>query len=308
MIEVLAGRKHGDLGEVLVARFEAHGPLVELVDTRDPRYPVSKKWVAIISTQFGCPVGCLFCDAGGDYRGDLSAAQMLALVDHLVDRRFPGRVVPVPKWKLHLARMGEPSLNPAVPEFLEALAGRYQAAGLIPTIPTLAASAPGEWLHRVRRVKDRLYAGGRFQLQFSANSTDEEWRDRLMPVPKWPLERLAAFGREWFRPGDRKLTLNFALAEGVPFEPAEVARLFDPALFLVKLTPVNPTEAGARNGLSPRLTCADPGALSGPVAALERAGFEVLVSIGVDAENVLGSNCGQAAADLRRAAAAPALR
>ena len=295
-MEIIDRRERGDLGTIHVARLRAdRGSLVEFVDTRDPRHPVEEKWVAIISTQFGCAVKCLFCDAGGGFRGNLTAAEMLALVDRLVMDRYGGRRVPVPKWKLHFARMGEPSLNPAVPEVLRELAGRYEAPGLIPTIPTVAAAAGEAWFEEVARIKEELYGGGRFQLQFSANSTDEAVRDRLMPVKKWSLERIAAFGRRWFRPGDRKLTLNFALSPDFPFDREKVQRLFDPERFLLKFTPVNPTEAAAVNGIGTVLSCSRRDALDELAAALEGEGFQVLISIGEESENELGTNCGQAA-------------
>ena len=45
-------------------------------------------------------------------------------------------------------------------------------------------------------------------------------RDRLVPVKKWPPARVAAYGETFYEPGDRKIALNFALAEGAPLEEA----------------------------------------------------------------------------------------
>ena len=298
---IVDSKRSEGLGEILVASFRGEDSrLAEFVDTRDPRYPVEEKWVTILSTQFGCPVGCLFCDAGGMFLGNLMPGEMLALLDHLVDRRFPGRKVPVPKWKLHFARMGEPALNPSVLEVLEMLPGRYDAPGLIPTIPTIAPSASGEWFERLREIKDGLYPGGRFQLQFSANSTDEAARDRLMPHPKWTLPEIARFGERWHRRGDRKLTLNFALGPDLPFDPARVAGLFDPEKFLVKITPVNPTDRARENGLGTFLAHDRHGLPEEILAPLEEAGFQVILSIGEAQEIDLGTNCGQAVSRILR--------
>ena len=48
------------------------GKLVEFVESVQPPIPRDEKWVLIVSTLYGCPVGCLFCDAGGWYDGKLS--------------------------------------------------------------------------------------------------------------------------------------------------------------------------------------------------------------------------------------------
>ncbi len=298
---IVESRKVEGLGEILVASMrglESH--LVEFVDTRDPRYPVDEKWVTILSTQFGCPVGCLFCDAGGMFQGNLMTGEMLALLDYLVERRFPDRRVPVPKWKLHFARMGEPALNPSVLEVLEMLPERFDAPGLIPTIPTIAPGNSWEWFERLLEIKNRLYPGGRFQVQFSVNSTDESFRDRIMPYPKWSMTEIAEFGKRWFSPGDRKLTLNFALGPEIPFDPAKAAETFDPARFLVKFTPVNRTEAARKNGIETLLDHERTEGAAGHISSLQEAGFEVILSIGEAEEIELGTNCGQAVSRIRR--------
>ena len=301
IFQIVQTRKKEGLGEILVASFRGgNSHLVEFVDTRDPRYPVEEKWVTILSTQFGCPVRCLFCDAGGMFLGNLMPGEMLALLDYLVDRRFPDGKVPVPKWKLHFARMGEPALNPSVLEVLEMLPGRYDAPSLIPTVPTIAPSRSAEWFERLLEIKNTLYPGGRFQVQFSVNSTDEAYRDRLMPHPKWSLEEIARFGERWFEPGDRKLTLNFALGPGIPFDPARVAVLFDPEKFLVKITPVNQTETARKNGIETFLDHRGSAVPEGLLEGLEAAGFEVILSIGEAEEIDLGTNCGQAVSRIRR--------
>ncbi len=298
---IVESKKKDGLGEILVASLRGDGShLVEFVDTRDPRFPVEEKWVTILSTQFGCPVGCLFCDAGGMFLGNLMPGEMLFLLDFLVDRRFPGRKVPVPKWKLHFARMGEPALNPSVLEVLEMLPERYDAPGLIPTVPTIAPARSGAWFERLLEIKNRLYPGGRFQVQFSANSTDEDYRDRIMPHPKWSLEEIARFGETWFEEGDRKLTLNFALGPGIPFDPARVAELFDPGKFLVKITPVNQTERARENGIATFLAPERTSLPEEILAPLEEARFEVVLSIGEAEEIDLGTNCGQAVSRILR--------
>jgi len=118
-------------------------------------------------------------------------------------------------------------------------------------------------------------------------------RDQLIPVRKWDFGRMAAFGERFLRPSDRKITLNFALAKGMPVEPDVLLRYFDPAHYLVKITPVNPTCQAIKNGLSSYIDPYQPESRNGVALCTSRAGYEVIVSVGEVVENQIGSNCGQ---------------
>ena len=281
-----------DLALVHVLRLD-DDPLhvVETVDSIDPRYPRHEKSVIILSTQFGCPVGCLMCEAGGAYFGNLTAKQMLDQVRFVLSRR--PQVLRSRKLKVHFARMGEPALNPAVPEALEQLPEVAPAAGLMACISSVAPRGSAEFFHRLTRIKDRHYGGGRFQLQFSVNSTDAQVRRRLIPISHLGLETIAVVGGRFFRPGDRKVALNFALARGFPVDPALLGDLFDPEQFMIKLTPVNPTERSSLHGLDSVLSASEAGATDDLAGQLMERGFDMVVSIGEPEEIAIGSNCGQ---------------
>ncbi len=170
-------------------------------------------------------------------------------IDHMVAEWFPGGIVTASKFKIQFARMGEPALNLAVLDVLEALPRRYGNPNLMPSISTIAPLGTDEFFERLVEVKDRLYPGGRFQFQYSIHTTDTALRDRLIPVRKWDFARMAEYGERFHKPGDRKITLNFALAENSPIQVDVLLRHFDPARYLVKLTPVNPTSRAAQNHL-----------------------------------------------------------
>jgi len=104
---------------------------------------------------------------------------------------------------------------------------------------------------------------------------------------------MAAYGEEFFEAGDRKVTLNFALARDMPVDPAVLREHFDPAKFLIKITPLNPTHQARQSGLSSYI---DPKQASQDyevVQALQGVGYQTIVSIGELEENYIGSNCGQ---------------
>jgi len=288
-LNILAESGKDELARVYIAETD-DGKKIEFVESVQPPVPLEDKWVLILSTLFGCPVGCPFCDAGNFYEGKLTAHEILSQVDYLVSRRFPEGRIGTRRLKIQFARMGEPALNDDVLKALERLPDLYPPDILFPSVSTVAPAGREAFFDRLREVKKRLY-GGRFQLQFSIHSTDEGARAWLVPVRKWGLDRIAEYGRSFHAPGERKVTLNFALARGVPVDAGVLRRLFDPDHFLIKITPVNPTYQATRNGISSQVT---PGAVDcGPVRELRAAGYDVILSIGELEENHIGSNCGQ---------------
>lgn len=306
-LEILHTTGDDALARVFVARV-GDGSLVECVESVQPPVPRERKWVLIVSTLKGCPIGCPICDAGGDYRGKLTAEEIAAQVEFLVRRRYPDGRVPIPKLKVQFARMGEPALNDAVLDALEELPRRLDAPGLMPCISTVAPRGRERFFERLLGIKRRLYGGGRFQLQFSVHSTDEGARRELIPARTWSLAQIAAFGDRFHEPGDRKLTLNFAPRPRTPLEPERLAELFSPERFLVKLTPINPTAAATRAGISGLIDPDDEAGCRAIAERFEALGFETILSIGALRENEIGSNCGMYVArfdrelELRRAA------
>ena len=111
-------------------------------------------------------------------------------------------------------------------------------------------------------------------------------------MKKWGFDRIGSYGSGFRASGDRKVTLNFALARGTPVDPDVLLRWFDPADFFIKITPINPTHRAVMNGI---VSHVDPGREEAGVEIelLRSAGYDVLLSIGELEENRIGSNCGQ---------------
>ncbi|MFQ5909529.1 MAG: radical SAM protein [Thermoplasmata archaeon] len=281
-----------DLAKVYVASMR-DGRLVEFVESLQPPIPREKKWVLIISSSFGCPVNCMMCDAGGHYLGSLSKDEILQQTDHMVKRRFLDGRVPVLKFKVQFARTGEPSLNPNVLDALRALPDRYDAPGLMPCVSTLAPVGGKRFFDELIDIKDTLYSGGRFQLQFSVHTTDLGKRDELMPVRKWGFSEISEYGERYFRKGDRKVTLNFAIAHGYPVDPEVIAEHFDVSRFFIKITPLNPTSKVKRRKLESAVDPHDEESCLEVINGFEDLGFDILLSVGELEENSIGSNCGQ---------------
>ena len=300
-MKVIAEYGHEDLAKVYVARMrESDSPdkfLVEFVESVQPPIPQDKKWVLIVSSMFGCPIKCKMCDAGGNFDGKLSSDEIVEQIRYLVRRRYPADKIPVPKFKIQFARMGEPSLNPAVLDTMERLPNEFEAPGLNVSISTVAPknAATRAFFDRLLTIKDRQYNGGRFQLQFSIHTTDQLVRDDLIPVKKWSFEEISAYGERFANPGtgDKKVTLNFAPVEGYPVDAAVTREYFDPEKFMIKLTPLNPTIRSSQESLSSAIDPHDRNTSDRLVEAFRGQGYDVVLSIGELEENRIGSNCGQ---------------
>ena len=267
--------------------------LVECVEALQPPLPIESKWVLLVSTMFGCPVKCKMCDAGGYYSGKLSADEIFTQIDFLVRRRYPDGCIPSRQFKIQFARMGEPALTPAVLSVLEELPQRYQAPGFMPSISTIAPHGSQAFFDRLLEIKQQKYHSGMFQFQFSLHTTDVRLRDEIIPVRKWSFQQMADYGERFYKEGDRKITLNFALARGMPVEAEVLLRYFSPQKFLIKITPLNPTHRASEHRLSSYLDPQGGSRDDHLVRALEDAGYRVIVSIGEPEENRIGSNCGQ---------------
>ncbi len=289
MLRVKASAGNEDIATVYIAE-TAEGDLLEFVESVQPPLPRDQKWVLIISTLHGCPVSCRFCDAGKSYSGKVSAEGMLAQIDYMVRKRYPGLKIPAEKFKVQFARMGEPAFNLDVLEVLEALPALYHAPGLIPAISTIAPVGAEEFFEGLLDIKKRIYPL-RFQLQFSIHTTDTKKRDWLIPLKKWSFSRIAEYGDRFFDSGGRKITLNFALADGMPVDPDVLLKHFSPDRFLLKITPVNPTCEAERNRVNSHIVSGRE--KYSVIEKLENAGYDVILSIGEPEENHIGSNCGQ---------------
>ncbi len=266
--------------------------VLEFVESLQPPIPREKKWVLIISTMYGCPIGCLMCDAGEYFHGKVSKEEMLEEIDYMVKSRYPDGKVLVEKFKVQFARMGEPALNENVLEVLEELPKKYEAPGLMPCISTVAPKNSEEFFNRLITIKDHLYSKGKFQLQFSIHSTNEEERNKWISSKIWNLSEIASYGEKWFKEGDRKITLNFAVADDSLIDPEIVRKHFNPDKYWIKLTPINPTNKAVKNEIKSGIT-EENSEFFPLVQEFKKRGFEAEISFGEYEENEIGTNCGQ---------------
>jgi len=288
-MRIIYKTRYSEIANVYIAETE-DGRRVECVESIQPPYNRKEKWVLIISTLFGCPVGCPFCDAGGNYRGKLSVEELLFQIDFLIRQRYPDKNIDCDKFKIQFARMGEPAFNKNIITLLKLFKECYRFRRFIPSISTVAPAGCEDFFGQLLDLRNKEYQKD-FQLQFSLHSTDETSRDYLIPVKKWSLERIAEYGELFFRPHFQKIALNFALCEDSIIDPNRLKHYFDPSIYVIKVTPVNPTFRAQQNKIMSILSPGNEG--HEIIDRLRNAGYEVIVSIGEWEENRIGSNCGQ---------------
>lgn len=266
------------------------GNIVEFVESV-PTFNPAEKWVLIVSSLNGCPVGCKMCDAGFFYKGKLDLDELLEQIEYPIEKRWGGKPK-TRRFKVQFARMGEPSFNMAVIEALRYLGEHYE--NFYPSISTIAPIGTDKFFDALLEVKKELFKNN-FQLQFSIHSTNPEQRDKIIPVRKWDFEKIAEYGKEFYDEGGKKITLNFALARENEVDARIIAEYFPKEYFLIKITPLNPTVSVMKNSLTNDvdLETGLPIKHKEFVENLRKLGYEIIISVGDTRENLIGSNCGQ---------------
>src|SRR3989338_5767304 len=107
------------------------------------------------------------------------------------------------------------------------------------------------------------------------------------------FQEIAEYGKRFHKHGDRKITLNFIVMKNYPIDPKVIKSFFNSDIFIIKLTPLNPTKKAEKNKLKTKLDPYNGGSVFNLIKQFRSLGFEVIVSIGELDENKIGSNCGQ---------------
>lgn len=260
--------------------------------------PLEEKWVITISTQYGCSMNCKFCDVPKVGKGvnatyeDLKNQIVAGLSLHPEVKRTN-------RLNVHYARMGEPTWNNSVIDFTRNMRKElypYIGRSLIhPVISTMLPKNNNnlEWfLNEWMEIKNYDFRGDA-GLQLSINSTSDEERDIMFSGNACSLDKVSEIGKMLDMPKGRKITLNFAVAE-YEINAEKLADLFHPDKFIVKLTPMHKTHRALENDIK---TIGDYTTMYPYVhheEALKKAGFDVLVFIASEYEDLGRITCGNA--------------
>lgn len=214
--------------------------------------PLTEKWVITISSQYGCSMGCKFCDVPKVGKG------LNATCKDLIDQVWGAinlhpEVKETKRLNLHYARMGEPTFNPNVIE--SAYRIRHLLSKNWGFHPVVSTMMPKKNKHLITFINDWLelkdWFEGEAGLQLSINTTDEKIRSKTMPHSMPLIDQYHFFSdvlgqRE--KPKGRKITLNFALTDA-EVNAEKIREHFNPEYFICKITPMHQTKACIKRGL-----------------------------------------------------------
>lgn len=266
--------------------------------------PLSEKWVITVSTQYGCPMKCTFCDVPNvPMRGNASFGDLQAQLYNAISL-FP-EVKNTERLNLHLARMGDPIFNSNVLDFAiwayENKDEIHADTGLRIEVfhPVLTTSLPKKYgplrerLLEWCRIKNQVY-NGQAGLQFSINSTNDDQREEMFGGQAMDLNSFARVADILPPPRSRKYCLNFAYSTDFEIDAARVRALFDPEKFMCKITPIHNNNACRENKIETLGGYDSWLPYQRPEEDLKAAGFDVLVFVpSLDEEDGLVT-CGNA--------------
>jgi 23S rRNA (adenine2503-C2)-methyltransferase len=231
----VAGVKDGRNAKKIVLGLK-DGARVEAVLLRDG----ANRFTACLSTQAGCPCGCVFCKTGSiGFLRNLTAAEIveqLLLLRSLAPDRKEGRGI----GNIVIMGMGEPLLN------LERLRKTIEVftdpAGLNFSRRKITVSTCGV----LAGLYDIAEHGPYIRLAISLTTADEILRRKLMPIAKDnPLQEVKEALILFQRNGGGRVTLEAALLGGVNTrseDAASIAKFAQGLDTAVNLIPWNPVE------------------------------------------------------------------
>ena len=285
----------GDYGKQINLKCDAMGLERDIEQVKHGELlPLWEKWVVTISSQYGCSMGCKFCDVPKVGHGRNATFNDL-VKQVLTCIKLHPEVNGTSRLNIHFARMGEPTWNPCVLDAVKWFKTHIDPEYKIHPVVSTMMPRYNEWLktfiHTWMRIKNRLLQG-EAGLQLSINSTDVSERAIMFNGHACSLEEINRI-MEGIIPNGRKITLNFAVAHWT-IDPDVLLKYFDPDDYIVKLTPTHATTAANKHRI---YTSGDPTgsyAYKAHEDRLKAAGYDVLVFVASEEEDSSLITCGNA--------------
>ena len=237
--------EHFVIGRLAAERIETSrdGSRKYLFKLADGKYiesvliPERDHYTLCVSSQVGCALDCRFClTAAGGFERNLTRGEIIAQVRDIKNALAD----PLRLTNIVFMGMGEPLANyknlvSAIGIITDTDAGLRLASRRV-TVSTAGLVPKLAGLGRDTRVN----------LAVSLNATDNDTRNRLMPINRtYPLETLLAACRAYPPAPGRRITFEYILIKGVndsQKDARRLAKLLQPIRCKINLIPFNPHE------------------------------------------------------------------
>jgi len=245
------------------------GAVIEAVLIRDGKDRITARKTACLSTQAGCPAGCVFCKTGMiGYKRNLTASEIASQFLHLrKNEKEISHIV--------IMGMGEPLLN--LNELRGAINFFTDKKGLNISKRRITVSTYGI----AEGILDLANDGPDIRLALSLTTARDELRQRLMPASREnPLPRVKEALLYYQKKAKRRITLEMVLLNGLNtgVSDAKAVREFARGLdAVINLIPWNPVEGLEFEGF---LLCAPTHKeITDYALALENEGLKVTLRL-----------------------------
>ena len=198
------------------------------------------RYTLCISTQVGCPIGCVFCATGSSgFQRNLEAYEMIGQVlgsERELQKRLKSNENGLITNVVFMG-MGEPMLN--YDQVIKSIYTLNDPKGINIGQRHITISTSGD----VRGINQLAQENLQVTLAVSLHACSNELRDKLIPLNrKYPLEELIKSIEQYIRLTNRRVTFEYLLLDGVNDHKEDADKLITllkPLLANVNLIPYN---------------------------------------------------------------------
>ncbi len=184
-----------------------------------------------LSTQVGCPVGCIFCASGKRFKRNLTSSEIIQ--SFLIAKRIVGNKLK----NVVLMGMGEPLLNYSeTVDFLKKLKKNCGISMRHVTLSTVGIPS---------KIRQLARSGVKPRLAVSLHFTSDEMRRSFMPGVRASIKDVLDAAYDYYMETSRRVSIEYILfGAGVNSTPDDAGRLVSLLRFFedvhVNLIPYNP--------------------------------------------------------------------
>jgi 23S rRNA (adenine2503-C2)-methyltransferase len=201
------------------------------------------RYTLCISTQVGCPVGCVFCATGNSgFQRNLEAYEMIGQVlgsERELQKRLKSNENGLITNVVYMG-MGEPMFN--YDQVIQSVYSLNDPKGINIGQRHITISTSGDVKGINRLAEENLQV----TLAISLHACNNELRDKLIPLNlKYPLEELIKSIQQYICLTNRRVTFEYLLLDGVnnrKEDADKLIKLLKPLLANVNLIPYNEVE------------------------------------------------------------------